>query len=178
MPSRLGGAMTPAGGRMEHNKAKPSTTTTRWWLLGNSRASYSRRQFNVAGVLFVFLNIFFFLLATSSLGDRPVRTASADPSMEGVRVVGGGEGKGQAAGGGSSVGHSVTPEEFDDYKRDFMEFDLNRDGLIDAHELRAAFQQDKVEAEELYQFFMDVDTDSSGTVTEMEYLEYALNFHS
>eukprot|EP00922_Rhytidocystis_sp_ex-Travisia-forbesii_P043463 GHVS01064807.1.p1 GENE.GHVS01064807.1~~GHVS01064807.1.p1 ORF type:complete len:181 (+),score=36.94 GHVS01064807.1:376-918(+) len=112
------------------------------------------------------------------------------PPMEGVRVVGdqqhtgeyGGagrrpEGKGQER-SGSPVGHAVSAEEFEDYKRDFVEFDLNHDGLIDAFELRAAFQQDKVEPEELYQFFMDVDTDSSGTVTEIEYMEYAMNFHT
>eukprot|EP00922_Rhytidocystis_sp_ex-Travisia-forbesii_P043464 GHVS01064808.1.p1 GENE.GHVS01064808.1~~GHVS01064808.1.p1 ORF type:complete len:183 (+),score=29.35 GHVS01064808.1:720-1268(+) len=114
------------------------------------------------------------------------------PPMEGVRVVsdkqqrhtgehGGAprrpEGKGQERGGGP-VGHAVSAEEFEDYKRDFVEFDLNHDGLIDAFELRAAFEQDKVEPEELYQFFMDVDTDSSGTVTEIEYMEYAMNFHT
>eukprot|EP00922_Rhytidocystis_sp_ex-Travisia-forbesii_P057957 GHVS01085752.1.p1 GENE.GHVS01085752.1~~GHVS01085752.1.p1 ORF type:complete len:258 (+),score=88.66 GHVS01085752.1:219-992(+) len=136
-------------------------------------------------VLFVcLLSLFLFAEAAKASVQQP-STAHDAAALEGVRVVENGRHPQAArskaddgASGGSSVGHATTPEEFEDYKRDFEEFDLNRDGLIDAHELRAAFQQDKVEPEELYQFFMDVDTDSSGTVTEMEYLEYALNFHS
>eukprot|EP00921_Rhytidocystis_pertsovi_P016857 GHVQ01026535.1.p1 GENE.GHVQ01026535.1~~GHVQ01026535.1.p1 ORF type:complete len:183 (-),score=40.91 GHVQ01026535.1:210-758(-) len=74
------------------------------------------------------------------------------------------------------VGKTVQPEEMEDYKRDFLEFDLNKDGLIDAYELRMSFQNDKVDHEELFQFFMDVDSDDTGTVTEEEYLDYALSF--
>eukprot|EP00922_Rhytidocystis_sp_ex-Travisia-forbesii_P005669 GHVS01008240.1.p1 GENE.GHVS01008240.1~~GHVS01008240.1.p1 ORF type:complete len:224 (-),score=78.50 GHVS01008240.1:196-867(-) len=109
---------------------------------------------------------------TVVVAEQPAVVAIGEPTSVNSKAT---DGRG---GGGGGVGHTVSAEEFDDYKRDFVEFDLNADGLIDAQELRAAFQQDKVEPAELYQFFMDVDSDSSGTVTETEYLEYAINFHS
>lgn len=82
----------------------------------------------------------------------------------------------EGASAASSVdsGHPPAATETDEYKRDFDEFDANKDGMIDAYELRLALQTDSVSPSELYPFFLSVDKDSSGSISETEYMEYAL----
>mmetsp|Transcript_52030 Transcript_52030/g.114180 ORF Transcript_52030/g.114180 Transcript_52030/m.114180 type:complete len:88 (-) Transcript_52030:92-355(-) len=60
-----------------------------------------------------------------------------------------------------------------EYKQDFVDFDLNKDDLIDAQEIRTQFQGD-LDPKELHQFFIDCDKDDSGTVTLQEYIDYAI----
>eukprot|EP00933_Yihiella_yeosuensis_P069012 TRINITY_DN75113_c0_g1_i2.p1 TRINITY_DN75113_c0_g1~~TRINITY_DN75113_c0_g1_i2.p1 ORF type:complete len:107 (-),score=31.75 TRINITY_DN75113_c0_g1_i2:80-400(-) len=59
-----------------------------------------------------------------------------------------------------------------EFKQDFLDFDSNKDGEIDAQEVRAQFKGD-LEVKELHQFFIDVDKDKSGTLTLEEYVTYA-----
>merc|ERR1712196_99931 len=66
-----------------------------------------------------------------------------------------------------------TDSELAEYKRDFIDFDLNKDNQIDAQEVRSQFKGD-LDPKELHQFFIDVDKDSSGTVTLQEYIDYAV----
>merc|ERR1740116_629078 len=65
-----------------------------------------------------------------------------------------------------------TEAELNEYKQDFIEFDLNEDSQIDPQEVRAQFKGD-LDPKELHQFFIDVDKDGSGTVTLKEYVDYA-----
>ncbi|CEM17939.1 unnamed protein product [Vitrella brassicaformis CCMP3155] len=82
---------------------------------------------------------------------------------------------GQSDGSGKkdSVGRELSSDELEEYKKDFIDFDLNADGHIDAQEIRIAFKND-IHPRELYQFFFDVDQDDSGTVTMEEYIDYAI----
>eukprot|EP00820_Chromera_velia_P020695 Cvel_29340.t1-p1 / transcript=Cvel_29340.t1 / gene=Cvel_29340 / organism=Chromera_velia_CCMP2878 / gene_product=hypothetical protein / transcript_product=hypothetical protein / location=Cvel_scaffold3991:11327-11756(+) / protein_length=99 / sequence_SO=supercontig / SO=protein_coding / is_pseudo=false len=48
-----------------------------------------------------------------------------------------------------------------DYTSDFHQFDLNSDGLVDALEVRASFEE--LHKEELYTFFRFADSDFDGT---------------
>merc|ERR1712007_403253 len=66
-----------------------------------------------------------------------------------------------------------TDSELAEYKQDFVDFDLNKDNHIDAQEVRSQFKGD-LDPKELHQFFIDVDKDSSGTVTLKEYIDYAV----
>ncbi|KAF7457497.1 putative centrin [Cryptosporidium felis] len=52
-------------------------------------------------------------------------------------------------------------------EKEFLEFDLNKDGLIDAQEIRTV--RTSVTLQELHQFFWEIDTDSSGTISLTEY---------
>lgn len=60
----------------------------------------------------------------------------------------------------------------EEFKQDFVDFDLNRDNVVDPLEVRSHFQNE-VSADELAQFWYDVDLDNSGTITWPEYREYA-----
>merc|ERR1719428_644338 len=64
-------------------------------------------------------------------------------------------------------------QELAEYKQDFLDFDLNKDNQIDAQEVRSQFKGD-LDPKELHQFFIDVDKDSTGTVTLAEYIDYAV----
>merc|ERR1719188_1148501 len=64
-------------------------------------------------------------------------------------------------------------QELAEYKQDFLDFDLNKDNQIDAQEVRSQFKGD-LDPKELHQFFIDVDKDSTGTVTLQEYIDYAI----
>mmetsp|Transcript_74947 Transcript_74947/g.139856 ORF Transcript_74947/g.139856 Transcript_74947/m.139856 type:complete len:102 (+) Transcript_74947:90-395(+) len=66
-----------------------------------------------------------------------------------------------------------TEQELAEYKQDFLDFDANSDGQIDAQEVRKQFKGD-LDPKELHQFFIDVDKDSTGTVTMQEYIDYAV----
>merc|ERR1712032_464790 len=66
-----------------------------------------------------------------------------------------------------------TETELSEYKQDFLDFDLDKDNQIDAQEVRSQFKGD-LDPRELHQFFIDVDKDSSGTVTLKEYVDYAV----
>mmetsp|Transcript_21182 Transcript_21182/g.54127 ORF Transcript_21182/g.54127 Transcript_21182/m.54127 type:complete len:107 (-) Transcript_21182:26-346(-) len=65
-----------------------------------------------------------------------------------------------------------TTDELAEYKQDFLDFDLNKDDQIDGQEVRQQFKGD-LDPKELHQFFIDVDKDSTGTVTLKEYVDYA-----
>eukprot|EP00386_Alphamonas_edax_P010650 GDKI01034212.1.p1 GENE.GDKI01034212.1~~GDKI01034212.1.p1 ORF type:complete len:117 (+),score=35.35 GDKI01034212.1:2-352(+) len=73
----------------------------------------------------------------------------------------------------NSVGRQLSDEEIEDYRKDFVDFDLNGDGKIDAQEVRMNFKSE-LQPKELYKFFMDVDQDDSGTITMEEYIDYAI----
>mmetsp|Transcript_62887 Transcript_62887/g.149920 ORF Transcript_62887/g.149920 Transcript_62887/m.149920 type:complete len:103 (-) Transcript_62887:59-367(-) len=66
-----------------------------------------------------------------------------------------------------------TEQEMSEYRQDFLDFDTNKDGQIDAQEVRTQFKGD-LDPKELHQFFIDVDKDSTGTVTMQEYINYAV----
>ena len=51
----------------------------------------------------------------------------------------------------------------------FKHYDINKDGLLDAAEIRSAFGN-KIDPALLFQFFTKVDIDESGTMTKEEYL--------
>eukprot|EP00389_Voromonas_pontica_P001591 GDKH01002373.1.p1 GENE.GDKH01002373.1~~GDKH01002373.1.p1 ORF type:complete len:114 (-),score=24.95 GDKH01002373.1:487-828(-) len=72
---------------------------------------------------------------------------------------------------------SVSSEDLAGYEKDFRNFDKNSDGLIDAWEVRTAFKQG-INSRELFQFFMDVDRDSSGAFTLPEYVDYVIRVSS
>ncbi|OII71376.1 uncharacterized protein cubi_00754 [Cryptosporidium ubiquitum] len=55
-------------------------------------------------------------------------------------------------------------------EREFSEFDLNHDGLIDAQEIRIV--RTSVTLQELHQFFWEIDSDSSGTISLAEYSHF------
>ncbi len=56
-------------------------------------------------------------------------------------------------------------------KRDFREFDRNKDGQIDALEIYARFGT-QVNPLDLFYFFTNADKDASGTVSYPEYVSY------
>eukprot|EP01070_Trichotokara_eunicae_P005228 Trichotokara_eunicae@DN4408_c0_g1_i1.p2 len=69
-----------------------------------------------------------------------------------------------------NVGRRLSDQEIAEADEDFAEFDQNKDGLIDAHEVR---QQKDPEAD-IFAFFREVDTDDSGTVSRLEYYRYLM----
>eukprot|EP00747_Dinoflagellata_sp_TGD_P114151 gnl/TRDRNA2_/TRDRNA2_171874_c0_seq3.p1 gnl/TRDRNA2_/TRDRNA2_171874_c0~~gnl/TRDRNA2_/TRDRNA2_171874_c0_seq3.p1 ORF type:complete len:195 (+),score=32.87 gnl/TRDRNA2_/TRDRNA2_171874_c0_seq3:63-647(+) len=66
-----------------------------------------------------------------------------------------------------------TESETAEYKQDFIDFDTNKDDQIDAQEVRSQFKGN-LDPKELHQFFIDADKDGSGTVTLLEYIDYAV----
>ncbi|KAJ1610827.1 EF-hand domain-containing protein [Cryptosporidium canis] len=60
--------------------------------------------------------------------------------------------------------------ELSQFEKEFLEFDLNRDGLIDAQEIRTI--RTAVTLLELHQFFWEIDVDSSGTISLQEYSHF------
>uniref|UniRef100_A0A0G4G8P1 EF-hand domain-containing protein n=1 Tax=Chromera velia CCMP2878 TaxID=1169474 RepID=A0A0G4G8P1_9ALVE len=79
----------------------------------------------------------------------------------------------QAAAGGKKTYADLTEKELEEYRKDFVDFDVNTDGHVDAQEIRAALAPN-LSPKDLYQFFFDVDKDESGTVTMEEYVNYAV----
>uniref|UniRef100_A0A0G4HZG9 EF-hand domain-containing protein n=1 Tax=Chromera velia CCMP2878 TaxID=1169474 RepID=A0A0G4HZG9_9ALVE len=71
------------------------------------------------------------------------------------------------------VGRDMTPEQIEEFKTDFINFDYNKDGFVDAQEVRQGFQHE-LSDEDLYEFFLDADVDLSGTVSMEEYLDHAI----
>mmetsp|Transcript_100250 Transcript_100250/g.239034 ORF Transcript_100250/g.239034 Transcript_100250/m.239034 type:complete len:82 (-) Transcript_100250:7-252(-) len=60
-----------------------------------------------------------------------------------------------------------------EYKRDFMEFDLNKDNQIDFQELRIHVRGE-LDEQQLRRMVIEMDKDQSGTISMEEYLSYAL----
>ena len=58
-------------------------------------------------------------------------------------------------------------------EREFKEYDLNNDGVLDAADIRSKFGH-ALEAEMLFQFFADADIDQIGIITFEEYTAYIL----
>eukprot|EP01068_Selenidium_serpulae_P014582 Selendium_serpulae@DN6114_c0_g1_i1.p1 len=81
----------------------------------------------------------------------------------------------QAASGAApnQVMDEATRKEHED---DFKYFDMNKDGVVDGEEMRVVFvgMGDVAALDEMMQFFEDVDTDHSGTISWDEYYQYAL----
>mmetsp|Transcript_95160 Transcript_95160/g.274011 ORF Transcript_95160/g.274011 Transcript_95160/m.274011 type:complete len:118 (-) Transcript_95160:312-665(-) len=66
-----------------------------------------------------------------------------------------------------------SEQQTSEWKQDFFEFDMNKDSLIDAQEVRANFHGE-LDPRELHKFFIDVDKDNTGTLTLQEYIDYAV----
>eukprot|EP00927_Polykrikos_kofoidii_P061003 TRINITY_DN55898_c0_g1_i1.p2 TRINITY_DN55898_c0_g1~~TRINITY_DN55898_c0_g1_i1.p2 ORF type:complete len:116 (+),score=26.75 TRINITY_DN55898_c0_g1_i1:79-426(+) len=66
----------------------------------------------------------------------------------------------------------VTDAQMMEFKQDFVDVDFNRDNVMDAQEVRAHFK-DGISNKELYEFFLDSDTDQSGSIDLQEYVSYA-----
>ncbi|CAJ1363146.1 unnamed protein product [Effrenium voratum] len=66
----------------------------------------------------------------------------------------------------------VTAAQMQEFKQDFVDVDFNKDDQMDAQEVRAHFKGG-ISDVELYQFFLDSDTDRSGDVSLQEYVDYA-----
>ncbi|SOV12733.1 centrin, putative [Plasmodium gaboni] len=62
----------------------------------------------------------------------------------------------------------MTEEEKDDIYSEFVEYDLNKDGLIDAEEIVVTLKNMK--KADFINFFNKVDLDSSGTISIDEYM--------
>jgi hypothetical protein len=73
---------------------------------------------------------------------------------------------------GDADSNSFNAQVEEEFEQDFIDFDLNRDNVVDPLEVRSHFQNE-VSADELAQFWYDVDLDNSGTITWSEYREYA-----
>ncbi|CAK0811894.1 unnamed protein product [Prorocentrum cordatum] len=71
-----------------------------------------------------------------------------------------------------STPRPVTKGKMTEYKQDFVDVDFNRDGVMDAQEVRAHFKGG-IALDELYSFFVDCDKDNSGTISLQEYVDYA-----
>ena len=54
--------------------------------------------------------------------------------------------------------------------KDFQEFDTNKDGYIDAYEVKKLFS-DQLKIEDLSAFFIACDKDEDGLISRDEYLE-------
>ncbi|CAL1132881.1 unnamed protein product [Cladocopium goreaui] len=66
----------------------------------------------------------------------------------------------------------VTEAQMQEFKQDFVDVDFNKDDQMDAQEVRAHFKGG-ISDVELFQFFLDSDTDRSGDVSLQEYVDYA-----
>ncbi|TRY52791.1 Uncharacterized protein CTYZ_00002631 [Cryptosporidium tyzzeri] len=58
-------------------------------------------------------------------------------------------------------------------EKEFLEFDINHDGHIDAQEIRIV--RTSVTLQELHQFFWEIDVDNSGTISLHEYSNFVTN---
>ena len=63
------------------------------------------------------------------------------------------------------------PNESHDAERDFLDFDANGDGELDAFEIRCRFKG-YLNERDMYYFYDQADTDHSGTVNRLEYGVY------
>ncbi|CAK9004605.1 unnamed protein product [Durusdinium trenchii] len=66
----------------------------------------------------------------------------------------------------------VTVAQMQEFKQDFVDVDFNKDDQMDAQEVRAHFKGG-ISDIELFQFFLDSDSDRSGDVSLQEYVDYA-----
>jgi len=66
----------------------------------------------------------------------------------------------------------VSEAKLNEMKQDFVDVDFNDDAVMDAQEIRAHFQR-TISNLNFYQFFLDCDTDNSGSVSLQEYANYA-----
>lgn len=71
-----------------------------------------------------------------------------------------------------NVGRVIPEDEERMFRDEFLEFDMNKDGLLDAQEVRKLHSD--VESPEIVHFFANVDLDGTGTVTIDEYLAYLM----
>ncbi|GAB64370.1 hypothetical protein PCYB_011030 [Plasmodium cynomolgi strain B] len=62
----------------------------------------------------------------------------------------------------------MTEEEKEEVYEEFVEYDLNRDGLIDAEEIISVLKNMK--KPDFIKFFTKVDLNSSGTISFSEYM--------
>lgn len=70
-----------------------------------------------------------------------------------------------------------TSTETSQIEKEFLEFDMNSDGFIDAQEIRIV--RASVTLQELHQFFWEIDTDNSGTISLAEYSHFVItNAHA
>ncbi|SBS81242.1 centrin, putative [Plasmodium malariae] len=73
---------------------------------------------------------------------------------------------------GTDVGNQAPPDisegEKEDIIKEFAEYDLNRDGLIDAEEILRVLKNMK--KSDFVNFFTEVDSNSSGTISLKEYM--------
>ncbi|CAE8674812.1 unnamed protein product [Polarella glacialis] len=70
----------------------------------------------------------------------------------------------------------ASASELAEFQQDFLDFDLNKDDQIDPQEVRQQFKGD-LDAQELHQFFIDVDKDLSGAISLGEYVDYAVTLN-
>ncbi|CAD7928453.1 unnamed protein product [Amoebophrya sp. A25] len=66
----------------------------------------------------------------------------------------------------------ATPEQRDEYLRDFKEFDSNGDQYLDTQEVRGNFKGEVADPE-LWEFYKMADKDLDGKVSQEEYIKYA-----
>lgn len=57
----------------------------------------------------------------------------------------------------------------DEHKRDFISFDTNQDGFIDAGEIRT--KNENLSQDDIVSFFMNTDKNEDGRISLQEYLE-------
>lgn len=72
------------------------------------------------------------------------------------------------------TGKPVTDAHMLEFRQDFLDVDFNKDDVMDGQEVRAHFK-DTISDTDLFHFFVDCDTDSSGTISLGEYIIYASN---
>ena len=60
-----------------------------------------------------------------------------------------------------------------EHKNDFLSFDQNNDGFVDAAEVRAQFPQ--ISPEDLSAFFIAADKDEDGMISFQEYMKASLS---
>ncbi|SBT75099.1 centrin, putative [Plasmodium ovale] len=70
----------------------------------------------------------------------------------------------------SQVPNQMSDEEKEEVHFEFAEYDLNRDGFIDAEEITRVLKNMK--KEDFISFFTRVDLDSSGTISLKEYIHF------
>ncbi|CDU17397.1 hypothetical protein YYC_02776 [Plasmodium yoelii 17X] len=69
---------------------------------------------------------------------------------------------------GGNAASNMSKQELDEVYLEFVEYDLNRDGLIDAEEIISVLKYMK--KSDFINFFTKVDLDSSGTISFNEYM--------
>eukprot|EP00744_Colponema_vietnamica_P023351 GILI01033758.1.p1 GENE.GILI01033758.1~~GILI01033758.1.p1 ORF type:complete len:111 (+),score=34.35 GILI01033758.1:41-373(+) len=72
--------------------------------------------------------------------------------------------------------HKHSESEVAEHKDDFDSFDVNKDGIVDAQEVRKSVPS--ISQEELAEFFSIADKDGSGSIDFDEYLHAALVYNA